>query len=521
MVTSGVVIAIPGIAPQGNNGNNDTSLPEPDAASTEGQQFCSTGPAQSGTYVTEYEIPSECTQPVAITADDQGNIWFAETATGRVAKFDPTTLGFVEYTNPFWPSNTSSMMWGMDYVNGSVWYTEDAYDSVWKFSTISQEYTRVPFPKTTEITMPQALSVLGKDIVVNDFRGGAIVYIDSNIGGSEEIERILPSPRSNSWTGGFDVDSENNLWYTNWIYQESGVLVKFDQSNANFTTLADDATEYLTLYQLPPGLSTPNGLTVDADNTIWIADTSSSFFFSFDPDIEVFTRYPTSEPPVSTYGNASGLIYTPLTRPYWTALDDHGRLVFNEQTGNRIAIFDPKDESLVEYLIPSKNPHWSDCTGIEDCGLAQVLGFTVAENKIWFTEWAENKIGVVDTSVELPFTVDVPLEASIRSGESVDVIMQIMPTAGYDGDIQAAFGTPDPASVSLSHKGIGSPGAPFVSLSDGEIGAVGQNETIFVTVSISVNESVPSGHYKVLLGAQNDEVAVSKYVTIRVPLQIP
>jgi len=37
--------------------------------------------------------------------------------------------------------------------------------------------------------------------------------------------------------------------------------------------------------------------------------------------------------------------------------DENGRIVFNEQTANRLAFFDPADESLVEYLVPSKNPH--------------------------------------------------------------------------------------------------------------------------------------------------------------------
>jgi len=34
--------------------------------------------------------------------------------------------------------------------------------------------------------------------------------------------------------------------------------------------------------------------------------------------------------------------------------EDQRRLVFNEQTANRIGIFDPIDESLVEYMAPSK-----------------------------------------------------------------------------------------------------------------------------------------------------------------------
>ena len=66
-------------------------------------QFCSTNEyAMSNEYVKEYKIPTACTQPLAITVDHNGIVWFAQTSTGKVAKFDPLTETFTEYTNPVW-----------------------------------------------------------------------------------------------------------------------------------------------------------------------------------------------------------------------------------------------------------------------------------------------------------------------------------------------------------------------------------------------------------------------------------
>ena len=66
-------------------------------------QFCSTNEyAMSNEYVKEYKIPTACTQPLAITVDHNGIVWFAQTGTGKVAKFDPLTETFTEYTNPVW-----------------------------------------------------------------------------------------------------------------------------------------------------------------------------------------------------------------------------------------------------------------------------------------------------------------------------------------------------------------------------------------------------------------------------------
>ena len=95
-------------------------------------QFCSTNDQPlSNPYVKEYKIPTECTQPLAITVDHNGNVWFAGTNTGDVAKFDPLTETFTEYNNTEWedvekifimtalennvePTKLRSMIWGID-----------------------------------------------------------------------------------------------------------------------------------------------------------------------------------------------------------------------------------------------------------------------------------------------------------------------------------------------------------------------------------------------------------------------
>ena len=66
-------------------------------------QFCSTNEeALSNEYVKEYKIPTACTQPLAIIVDHNGMVWFAQTNTGKVAKFDPLTETFTEYDNSVW-----------------------------------------------------------------------------------------------------------------------------------------------------------------------------------------------------------------------------------------------------------------------------------------------------------------------------------------------------------------------------------------------------------------------------------
>ncbi|MDX1533483.1 MAG: lyase, partial [Nitrosopumilaceae archaeon] len=338
-----------------------TGTPADNFPDSQRAQFCGTGQAKSNQYIQEYKIPTECTQPLAIVTDPQGNVWFAQTNTGKIAKFDPNSETFVEYDNPSWPPSGRSMMWGMDYSpDGSIWFTEEAYDSIWKFSISDEEYSRMTYPSSGD-SLPQKLQVDGSQIIVNDFTGNKLTFLDPAQVGEEITYLSLPSPVQGSLTGDFAVDSENNVWYTNWVFQQDGILVKFDQEGYNKSVLDEGIDslplfDYIQVYQLPADATTPNGVVVGPEGNIWIADTSSSFFFAFNPDTEEFTKYITSKPHQSTYGNASGLIKSPVSRPYWADVDNSGRIVFNEQTANRLGFFDPVEQSLVEYLIPSKNP---------------------------------------------------------------------------------------------------------------------------------------------------------------------
>ena len=152
-------------------------------------------------------------------------------------------------------------------------------------------------------------------------------------------------------------------------------MIKLDNEILNNNEKID-IREHIHMFEFTSEISTPNGITIDDNNKIWLMDTSSSNFFKFDPDTNYFIKYSTSDPPISTYGNHSGLIKTPITRPYWTEFDNN-KIIFNEQTANSIAVFNLDEEELIEYLIPTKNPNWADCGTIEDCGIAQIFAFTI------------------------------------------------------------------------------------------------------------------------------------------------
>ncbi len=494
----------------------------------ESLQFCSTNEqAMSNEYVKEYKIPTPCTQPLAITVDHNGMVWFAQTNTGKVAKFDPLTETFTEYDNAVWeniekifivsaiennmvPEKLRSMMWGMDYFpDGSIWFTDERTDAIWKFSIDSESYDRISYSQTDEgkSSLPQKLVIEGSKIIINDFTGGRLSFLDYAQDREGLRHYAIPSVMEDAVTSDFAIDSDKNVWYTNWVPSGLGILVKFDYPGYEFEVSKGEVTQGLLLqdfvewYNFPAGLTTPNGVAVGPDQKIWIADTSSNYFFSFDPKTEEFTKYVTSIPTIDSYGNASGFIKNPVSRPYWIERSDDN-LIMNEHNANRIGVFNPSSETLVEYTVPSRNPNWADCEGIDYCGVAQVFDFAVDGKKIWFTEWVENNIGVVDTSIPLPFSVDTDKEEiTLEKGQTAQIMLKITnrSSKAIDASVNSSS-TSTFSDIIITHENN------FLLSDSGTT----------ITVEITSSEYALSGTHKVLLGAYTDDIAVSQFITVTI-----
>ena len=79
-------------------------------------------------------------------------------------------------------------------------------------------------------------------------------------------------------------------------------MAKINQAKiSDMGTNENDLFDLIDIYTFPSDMNTPNGIAVGDDGKIWIVDTSSNFFFSFEPNTESFTKYITSTPQLSSY----------------------------------------------------------------------------------------------------------------------------------------------------------------------------------------------------------------------------
>ncbi|MEK6971416.1 MAG: lyase, partial [Thermoproteota archaeon] len=85
LLTSAVSIALPNLMPAPESEEvtvTVTGTPADNFPDDQRAQFCGSEDAKSNTYIREYEIQTKCTQPLAITTDPDGNVWFAQVNTG-------------------------------------------------------------------------------------------------------------------------------------------------------------------------------------------------------------------------------------------------------------------------------------------------------------------------------------------------------------------------------------------------------------------------------------------------------
>ncbi|HLA22613.1 MAG TPA: lyase, partial [Nitrosopumilaceae archaeon] len=177
LLTSTITIAMIGSTPSNtDNTTTTTGTPADNYPDDKRATFCGTGTAKSNRYITEFKLPTVCAQPLSITTDPSGNVWFVESNTGKLGKFDPFSRLFTEYENTKWPKSDQSMMWGIGYApDNNIWFTDEAHDIIWKFSVLEKNFTTFKYPTSDQgDAFPQKLVIDGQQILVNDLTGNKI-----------------------------------------------------------------------------------------------------------------------------------------------------------------------------------------------------------------------------------------------------------------------------------------------------------------------------------------------------------
>lgn len=475
------------------------------------ERYCgSDSESKTTDFLTEYKLPSVCEMPLAIEADS-GKVWYVSTKNGTLGSYDVASGQFgEEYQAPSWPSRTSpttfSMSWSAESDgSGNIWFTDERQRAIWRFNLAEETFSMFPvaarLPSSIDFDSQGRIYFAGVQST-SIFIGDPSKMKDGTSEGITEVPLPLDGfsgiDQSRVTTGSLTVDRQNNkVWISLLAFQIKGQLFLYDIASAEVERVVD----------LPTDMNSPVGLALDAAGNLWVTDHGTNIFFKYDSSSREITKFVTSV--------ASPRIYAGIdqprayTLPYWIERSpDSSLLWFNQHTGNKISSFAPENLVLTEYWIPSQNRNWALCPESSDeCGLANALQFSSASNgQTWFTEWTENKIGVVDGAKAVPILVSVEQdELTVRRGDSIEIRVTLDAASNFEGEMMAAS-TLTPNGRLGNSTGIFSENS--VSIQSGS--------SKLVSYTFTAAEDLQPGRQTIMVGAGNDDVSVLKAVSVNI-----
>jgi virginiamycin B lyase len=471
--------------------------------------LCGESSEKNTEFIQEYSIPViACSQPVGIAVDDNNNkIWIAATWVGYLVVFDPDLKRFVDFIEiPNWRTKGifGSMVWGMEFdKKGNLWFTDQVNNAIWRYFTAEKRFEMYKVP--TKSSYPGQVSfdsqgrvwfseIFGKKIgvinpdeaVYNTTRG--ITEYELELEGKEKgegegIETLGPTTVSSN-----NNSNNNTVWFTAVNFPEGGKIVRFDMNKEQFE-----------IFELPIGSGVPIGIAEDDKGRLWINNHATNLFFMFDPLTEEIVQYSTSLP---TSRNST------TTLPYWNAFRD-GKVWFNEHEGNAMAYFDIANSTLVEYQIPTRSEIWGNTSNALKFALND-------EGSAWFTEWTENKIGVLD-SKKLD---NLPIWLSVSKDK---IILDRKNPAGEQKESLQIFVYPNRSNLN----------EPVKMTVAGSISSIGRlwnmtgqfsedsfyfpkdsMEPYMINLKVKPTEDLVPGNYTLTVGARYDSITYSKIVSL-------
>jgi streptogramin lyase len=316
------------------------------------------GATPSGAVV-EYDVPTASAVPGAITPSFDGNLWFTETAAGKVARITPSGT-ITEY--PLGGSKgPSDIVRGPD---GNLWFTETTGNAIGRIDTDGNGYT--------EFALPNADSA---PTGITNGPDGNLWFTEST---GNRIGRITPTgtlteialPNAASGPSGIVAGPDDALWFT----ETSG-------NRIGHVTTAGVVAETT----LPNANSGPDQLTVGADSRVWFTERTGDRVGRLEANFTGLAEFT-----VPTGSGPSGIA---------TGCD--GNLWYTARTGGRVDRLTTDGATITPFALPDASSAPAGITSGTD-------------RNLWVTESAGNRVARVGSGCDftapalvLPATITV------------------------------------------------------------------------------------------------------------------
>ena len=430
--------------------------------------------ATVSSYVFEYGLPNSDSGPMAITTDKLGKVWIGlggipgKSNVSVLAQFDPSKLTLLEYQIP--EVRGAAQIWGLiSRDDGTIWFGEAKTNGIWEFNTTSLKFRKFPIPTPNAFPVQIAFGNSGK-VWFTEVFANKIAVLDPTTGEIQEF--AAPGPEATPVGLAFDADGR--LWVTLARGKDPGIAV-FDPKTNQFTEYKPPATIFL-----------PTGIFVDSSKAIWFTQHFGTSKVS---------RYSVQQNELVDYVASPSAVHPDgIALPYWISADRSGAIWFNEHFANRIAKLNPETGELIEYEIPADR-------------IVNAVSFALdpADN-IWFVEWTENKFGMIDTSVPIPFELGVrPSRVILEGGQETSI--SLFATGHSSSRLRfSVLASTDPVGQLVNLTASVNP--PELSLEDGK--------TVEAILTLIADSDLQPGTYTLTVLAKESYVSVSVIIELNV-----
>ena len=360
-------------------------------------------------FIKEFKIPLTERGLKGITTDTSGNAWFYHSTfnNSTILRLEQTTMKFTQYSVPGKTVvdnaiiNLAGGQLVFDAVNNAIWFTDARTNSIGKLYVKGGDIQLVSIPTPKAGPMGIVLSPDGKSVWFTEITGNKIANLDI------QSNKIIEYPVIGS------VSSSNNVGILNNL-DNGPTFLTFDSKGVLWVTLSYSSS----ILRVEPWALIPNSSTMGM-SPFTLAESKSEIFSPFGIAVVDYKAGIQQRMYVSDHGSSrvvssdaapnvllqSYLSYWtshsqvyPTTLPGQIVADKSGKdIYFPEHGGNRIAKINVDSGQMTEYDIPTGPLSTALFTAISGDG-----------KKVWFTEWASNKIAYLDTTIPVPITILVP-----------------------------------------------------------------------------------------------------------------
>ncbi len=369
-------------------------------------------------YIKEYSMPNG-TWPNGILVDKNGIVWTVGTKSHTLLSFDPNQGRVIAFypipqesqknaTRTNSVQNGVSMAWALvQDKNGSIWFSQaDSPNPLWRFD-----------PSTKKFESIRMVSEAPYQMRIDQNTGNIwfTTFTDNKLGVIQKIEKNQSSGNRNNENSSQYKVSEFNLGNESF---PSGLYLKGDsvwvtQSLNNklvqfkvITGANGKVVKVVKTLEIPSPTSPSDQILFDSPydlvvlgNNLWVTEHDANFITAYSMGSKSATKFADSSNP-----------HQYVTLPFWLREGAGGGLWFNEHYGNRMAFFNTTGLTLIEYEIPTRDPNLGY--------ISNALNFAVdpTNNKnVWFSEYNHDKIGLVKSSVSIPFNIHSSVKKVVLS----------------------------------------------------------------------------------------------------------